>query len=293
MPAEKHIREDGASSEREDGASFEREDGAYFARKDVAEFLAGDPIERAWAMTGDIVRDVAGRQTLRVELGGAVYYLKRHDGVGLAEILKNWLVGKRPIIGARNEFEACRHLEAKGLTAPRVAAFAENDAPAPARASFVLTDEMAGYEDLKVKTLRWLEAAPTPLEKRRLLMRVADFARRFHEAGLVHRDFYLCHLLEHPDPGRELGVLDLHRALIFDEIPRHWRRKDLAALLYSSLDLPISRLSWLRFVRVYTGRPLRETFAEDGAFWRDVYNRALKLYRKGERKSLTRGNFQP
>lgn len=264
-----------------------------FIREDVAAYLAGDPVARAWEMQGEIVRDVAGRQTLRVELGGAAYYLKRHQGVGIGEILKNWLVGKRPILGARNEFEACRHLETKGLTAPRVAAFAETDAPAPGRASFVLTDELAGYEDLKVKTLRWLDVPPTPLEKRRLLIRVADFARRFHAAGLVHRDFYLCHLLEHSDPERDLGVLDLHRALIFEEIPRHWRRKDLAALLYSSLDLPVSRLAWLRFVRIYTNRPLREVFDEDAAFWQGVYDRALKLYRKGERKSLTRGNFQP
>ncbi len=264
-----------------------------YIREDVAPFLGDDPVARAWQLEGDVVRDVAGRQTLRVELGGAAFYLKRHQGVGIGEVLKNWLVGKQPIFGARNEYLACRHLQAQGLTAPVVAAFAENDAPAPARASFVLTEELTGYEDLKVKTLRWLEAAPTPLEKRRLLVRVADFARRFHAAGLVHRDFYLCHLLEHPDPERDLGVLDLHRALIFEQIPRHWRRKDLAALLYSSLDLPISRLAWLRFVRIYTGRPLRETFAEDGAFWADVYKRALGLYRKGERKSLTRGNFEP
>jgi heptose I phosphotransferase len=263
-----------------------------YLRDDLAPYFADDPLSRAWAMEGEIVRDVAGRQTLRVELGGGAYYLKRHQGVGVAEILKNWLVGKRPILGARNEYEACRHLEARGLIAPRVAAYAEDDAPAPARASFVLTDELTGYEDLKVKTLRWLDAAPTPLEKRRLLMRVADFARRFHDAGLVHRDFYLCHLLEHPDPALELGVLDLHRALIFDEIPAHWRLKDLAALLYSSLDLPVNRLSWLRFVRVYTGRPLQQVFAEEGVFWQAVYARALKLYRKGERKSLTRGNFQ-
>lgn len=265
----------------------------HYIRDDVAPYFENDPVRSAWAMQGEIVRDVAGRQTLRVELGGGVYYLKRHQGVGLSEILKNWLVGKRPVLGARNEYEACRHLQARGLTAPRVAAFAEEDALAPARSSFLLTDELAGFEDLKVKTLRWLEVAPSPVEKRRLLMRVADFARRFHEAGLVHRDFYLCHLLEHPDAGLELAVLDLHRALIFEEIPRGWRLKDLAALLYSSLDLPVSRLSWLRFVRVYTGRPLQEVFAEDARFWQDVYSRALKLYRKGERKSLTNGNFQP
>ena len=264
----------------------------YF-RKDVAPYFAGDPVEKAWAMTGQIVRDVAGRQTLRVELGGNAFYLKRHRGVGIREILKNWLVGKRPVLGAENEFAACRHLESKGLTAPRIAAFAQDDARPPLRSSFILTDALDGYEDLKVKTLRWLEVPPSPEEKRRLVMRVADFARRFHGAGLVHRDFYLCHLLEHEDEARDLGVLDLHRALIFDRIPETWRRKDLAALLYSALDLPLGWRAWLRFVRVYAGRPLREEFQANGAFWRDVYRRARKLYRKGERKSLTRGNFQP
>jgi heptose I phosphotransferase len=264
-----------------------------FLREDVAGFFAGDPVAKAWEMEGEIVRDVAGRQTLRVELGGAAFYLKRHRGVGVPEILKNWLVGKRPVIGAANEYAACRHLESAGLTAPRVAAFAEDGSWAPARSSFVLTDALDGYVDLKVKTLRWLEEPPTPGEKRRLVMRVADFARRFHQTGLVHRDFYLCHLLEHEDETRDLGVLDLHRALIFDAIPTVWRRKDLAALLYSALDLPVGWRSWLRFVRVYTGRPLREVFREDGEFWRSVYRRALRLYRKGERKSLNRGNFQP
>ena len=128
-----------------------------YIREDVKSFLLDDPVRRAWAMQGEIVRDVAGRQTLRVELGGGAYYLKRHQGVGLTEILKNWLVGKRPILGARNEYEACRHLEARGLTAPRVAAFAEDDAPAPTRASFVLTDELADFEDLIFNVVKLLE----------------------------------------------------------------------------------------------------------------------------------------
>ena len=265
-----------------------------FIREDVAAEFSGDPVARAWAMQGKLVRDVAGRQTLRVELPGGAFYLKRHRGVGWLEIWKNWLVGKRPVTGARNEFEACRHLEAMGITAPRVAAFAEDDAPVSRRSSFVFCEALEGYEDLEVKTLRWLQTPPDPLQQRRLVMQVAAFVRRFHAAGLVHRDLYLCHLLAHDDAAvTELAVLDLHRALIFEQVPGNWRRKDLAALLYSALDLPLGRLSWLRFVRVYTGRPLRETFDEDGAFWSAVYDRAVRLYRKGSRKSLTRGNFSP
>ena len=265
-----------------------------FIREDVAPYFQGDPVGCAWAMEGAVVRAVAGRQTLRVELGGGTYYLKRHRGVGWAEILKNWLVGKQPILGAGNEYQACRHLERLGLAAPRVAAFAESGGFPGTRSSFVLCDALVDYDDLEMLTLRWLDQDVDPLEKRALVMRVADFARRFHQAGLVHRDFYLCHLLRHRNPAVEpLAVLDLHRALIFDAVPDRWRERDLAALLFSSFDLPLSRLSWLRFVRVYTGRPLRETFVREGAFWRKVYRRALRLYEKGTRKGLTLGRFTP
>ena len=265
-----------------------------YLRDDVAACFSSDSVQSAWAMKGELVRSVAGRETLRVELAGNIYYLKRHRGVGVGEVLKNWLIGKQPILGARNEFEACRHLQRVGLVAPVVAAFGESAGAPFNRPSFILCDALRDYDDLEQLTINWLAQPPDLWEKRRLVMEVATFARRFHQSGLVHRDFYLCHLLKNRDPRiTALGVLDLHRALIFKSIPERWRLRDLAALLYSTFDLPVSRLSWLRFVRVYTGRPLQEVFAEDGAFWRGVYARALRLYRKGARKGLTRGNFEP
>ncbi|MGE0624989.1 MAG: lipopolysaccharide core heptose(I) kinase RfaP [Pseudomonadales bacterium] len=267
-----------------------------YLRPDVAGCFgsggAEEAVTAAWAMKGELVRDVARRQTLRVMLDGRPFYLKRHRGVGWIEVLKNAVVGKRPVLGARNEFEACRHLERAGLKAPVVAAFAETGGLPAGRSSFVLTDALVGYEDLESLTSGWLESPPDPLARRRLVLRVADFARRFHDAGLVHRDFYLCHLLLPSDPQEDLAVLDLHRALIFAELPDRWRKRDLAALLFSALDLPVGCLSWLRFVRRYCGRPLPEEFAARGDFWREVYERACRLYAKGMRKGLSRGRFQ-
>jgi heptose I phosphotransferase len=262
-----------------------------FVRADVARFFSEQsPVEDAWAMGGEVVRRVAGRETLKLCLDDRVFYLKRHRGVGWGELLKNWLVGKRPITGAGNEFLACRHLEQLGIPAPTIAAFGQTRGSPARRSSFVLSDGLLGFEDLEELTNKWLDDPPDPREKVRLIKQVAQFARRFHEGGIVHRDFYLCHLLK--GDSDQLGVLDLHRALLFDELSDRWRQRDLAALLYSSLDLPLSERSWLRFVRIYRGRPLKEIFAEEGAFWRSVYKRALRLYDKGTRKGLTRGNFQ-
>lgn len=267
-----------------------------YLRPDVASCFgsggAAEAVAAAWAMEGTLVRDVARRQTLKVLLDGRPFYLKRHRGVGWIEVLKNWLVGKRPVLGARNEFEACRHLERVGLDAPRIAAFGETGGLPAARSSFVLTDALVGYVDLETLTNHWLATPPDPRERRRLVMRIADFARRFHDAGLAHRDFYLCHLLLPADPDGDLAVLDLHRALRFAELPDRWRERDLAALLYSALDLPVGPRSWLRFVRCYSGRPLPEEFAARGDFWREVYARACRLYAKGVRKGLSRGRFQ-
>lgn len=258
---------------------------------------AGRLLRWAESVEGEVYRQARGRRTMRIVLGGKPYFLKFHWGVGWREIVKNWLVGKRPVLGADNEYHACRHLERCGLNAPRVAAFATSGGNPAARRSLVLCDELAGYTSLEDVVDRWDDTPPDPIARHRLVMGIARFVRRLHEAGVVHRDLYLCHLLLRADTWAqgevELAVLDLHRARILSPLPDFWRRRDLAALLYSALDAPVSRRAWLRFVRVYSGRSLREAFARDGAFWRSVYRRAAKLYVKGSGKRLVKGRFAP
>lgn len=266
-----------------------------YVRDDLKPLLPKqDLFDWAMAVDGQIARQVAGRRTLRIALGEHHYYLKLHLGVGLVEIFKNWLSLKQPVLGAANEFEACQHLQAVGLAAPRVAAFAQSIGAAWSRRSFVLCDELVHYEDLETVSLRWSQQPPSGLELRRLVMQVAQFARRFHDAGVVHRDFYICHLLRNRlNPDHPLAVLDLHRALLFETLPERWRLRDLAALLFSVLDLPLevplNKRAWLRFVRVYTGKPLKATFAEQPELWNAVVRRALKLQAKARRKGLQPG----
>ena len=151
--------------------------------------------------------------------------------------------------------------------------------------------------------MRWMVtkvsrlSPPSPREKRRLTEAVAQFAKTLHRAGVIHRDFYVCHLFAEIEAYARgevrLAVIDLHRAQIHTEIPQRWLLRDLAALLFSTLDLPLDSRAWLRFIRVYRGRPLPEVFAEEGDFWRSVYERALVLYEKGKRKGLVKGHFRP
>jgi heptose I phosphotransferase len=265
-----------------------------FLREDLRALWGEEGLfERVFALDGEVYRAIAARRTLRFEAGGRAYFAKLHRGVGWGEILKNLIVMRPPVVSARNEYAACLRLESVGLTAPTVAAYGERGADPARRESFVICDALTGFVDLETFTGQWRAAPPAPLERRRLLLGIARFARRFHEAGLVHRDFYLCHLLLDTGAWAQnevaLGVLDLHRARIFRAVPDRWRERDLAALLFSSLDLSIPRRSWYRFVRLYAGRPLRDEFAARGRFWRRVERRALALYEKGRKQGIVQG----
>ena len=268
-------------------------DRAYLT-PELAERLDGEDLLR-WAESaeGEVFREVKGRSTLRVRIGGRPYFLKRHLGVGWLEILKNWMVGKRPVLGAENEYRACRHLAALNLPAPRVAAFAtEGDNPARRR-SFVLCEELTGYDSLETVAESWARELPSPVARRRLIVAVGRFVRRLHEAGVAHRDLYICHLMLNRHKWAQgevqLAVLDLHRARLQSKLSAYWRKRDLAALLFSTLDLDLPASSRLRFLRIYTGRPLRESFADHGRFWRAVARRAEALRRKARGQGLDPG----
>ncbi|NKC00263.1 MAG: lipopolysaccharide core heptose(I) kinase RfaP [Pseudomonadales bacterium] len=267
-----------------------------YLRADVSKLWSEtEALERAFALDGEVFREVARRKTMRVELDGRAYFVKLHDGVGWLEVIKNWVQFKRPILGAENEYEACRDLEKVGIRAPLAAAFATDDGSYASRRSFVLCDELKDHTSLEDVVEPWFEHMASPLTRLRMLVAVAKFAREFHTHGFIHRDFYICHLLAEgvalKNDEFDLAVLDLHRARRFDVVPERWLRRDLAALLFSTLDLGYTRRDWLRFIRVYTGRPLRAELRERGDFWQSVYLRAENLYQEGLRKGLVKGLY--
>lgn len=264
---------------------------ALYLRDDLARAWAGaDPFARVAGLRGEIYRAVADRRTLRFESNGQAYFAKIHNGAGWSEIAKNLLTGRLPVIGARNEYEACRHLAEAGVPAPKVAAFGERGWNPARRFSFVVCDALENRESLEDVVARWQRQPPPVAEKRRLLRAVAAFAAAMHAAGVVHRDFYVCHLLLDREAwaagSARLAVIDLHRAQIHAGIPRRWLRRDLGALLFSVMDAPLTRRDWLRFVAAYRGRSLRTVLREEGALWKSVHRRARALYRKGVRKGL-------
>ena len=240
-------------------------------------FPDGDLFEQINRMQGQVFREVAARRTFKVAIGGKPYFVKLHHGVGWGEIFKNLFQGRLPVLGARHEWLAIERLTACGVPTMTASLYCERGRnPASLRSAIVT-------ESLEPATSLEDYEPPDPAAKRRILAEVAHLSRRMHLAGVNHRDFYLCHFLMRrrasTDAPVTLHLIDLHRAQVRGRVPRRWLIKDLGGLLFSALNKGLTRRDLLRFVRIYSNRPLREALG-DKALWRGVIARTVSLYRQ-------------
>ncbi len=250
-----------------------------------------DPFTDAFAIKGEIYRDMGNRHTSRFEVGERGYFIKTHTGVGLSEILKNLLCLRLPVLGATNEYRAINRLHDIGLDTMQVAGFGCTGLNPTTQRSFLVTvaleptealDEFLSPEKLRAMGVR---------NRRALIRKLAEISRVMHYHGLNHRDYYLCHFLldtrpqyqQTPLHERPIYLIDLHRMQIRKRTPDRWRRKDLAGLLYSARMVGFDRRDALAFVRQYDGRPLADSLKHP-RFWQDILQDADKLRTKGQRK---------
>ncbi len=240
----------------------------YFEGEDL--FTLVDQLE------GEVFRRIDDRRTIKVQIGAANYFAKIHQGVGWIEILKNIMTGRLPVLGARNEWLALLALKTAGVRSMTSVLFCECGLNPGTRKSAILTEAL----ESKV-TLEDFETS-VPSIKTMLISEVAEMAKRMHGAGINHRDFYLCHfLMDYPLKPNEkpvLHLIDLHRAQIRQNVPKRWLVKDLGGLLYSAFEKSLTKRDLLRFVRIYSDRPLREVLVTDAEIWDEIILRAKELW---------------
>lgn len=257
----------------------------FYLREDLHAALApANRFDDILALQGKVFRELDGRRTLQFERGGKAYFAKLHFGIGWAEVFKNLLSGRLPIVSARNEWLAIRHLEQQDIGTMTLAGYGERGRNPARIESFVLTDELTDTVSLETLALEWAQQPPSPRFRRAIIHELARVAGRMHRSGMNHRDFYLCHFLL-PNSQREqsavrLHLIDLHRAQIRAKTPYRWQLKDIAGLYFSAMDAGFSRRHLLRFVRLYTGKPLKALTPKEQRFFALVISKAQQLYRK-------------
>lgn len=240
----------------------------------------------AAAKAGDVFRHKEGRRTLRFRSGPNSYFLKHHSGVGWKEIFKNLLQLRLPVLSAKNEYEAAITLAAAGIDTLTPLAYGCRGHNPATLESFLVTTDILDTTSLEDVCRNWLNSPPPHAAKWALIKKVAAMAKIMHAAGINHRDFYICHFLLENSAAAKIAaqqdfrcyLIDLHRCQKRGRVPLRWLKKDLAGLMYSTMDAGLSRRDYLRFIKHYSGQPLRLSLSDP--LWRDVLQDAQALYHK-------------
>ncbi|MBC7698771.1 MAG: lipopolysaccharide core heptose(I) kinase RfaP [Bacteroidia bacterium] len=264
-------------------------------QNELIKYLSKDrPFEYFMQIQGKVFRDVPGRKTLQANIDGKSYFIKQHFGVGWREIFKNLLSFKLPILSAITEVNAIQKLnEIDIATTPLVGYGVRGCNPAHLQ-SFVITEDLGEIISLEDLCADWKLNSPGTKFKRDLIIEVAKIARRLHENGINHRDFYICHLCLDLSLGIlnnkqvsenipiKLYLIDLHRVLIHQKISVLDNMKDIAALYFSSMDIGLTTRDYLRFKKHYidSRKSLSDSQSQQNEFWKNVVIRANKLYAK-------------
>jgi hypothetical protein len=217
-----------------------------------------DSFEQVMARPGGtVVRDFPGRRTVRLELRHADgdargVFLKRYEPSYLSAGQRLLRLIRWPGAGdeAMREWEMLHQVSACGIRTASPIAVGQHASGGIVSRSFVMTGEIAGAVEGHV----WMERLPA-FERRRFLLRVAEMARRFHAAGLVHKDFYIGHVLVAPKSGQpDLYLIDLQRVARPVLFQSRWVAKDLGSLAYSMFNAGASYTDLLRSLAAYRGQ---------------------------------------
>lgn len=213
--------------------------------------------DKVRSLQGTVARSLETRKTLRFEMEGCAYYAKYHKGGSVGELMKNLLSLRMPVFSAKNEWEAIEHLHCHGVDTMMAVAYGYRGLAPLWTESFLITEELKNCISLEEVFLKGVWKTLTVAERRDLVRLLAETVKKMHEAGVNHRDCYLCHFLWNREENR-LYIIDLHRSQIRTRVPHRWLLKDIASLYFSSLSQDIPSTYFMRFAKVYGPDKLKD-----------------------------------
>lgn len=213
--------------------------------------------DKVRSLQGTVARSLETRKTLRFEMEGCAYYAKYHKGGSVGELMKNLLCLRMPVFSAKNEWEAIEHLHCHGVDTMMAVAYGYRGLAPLWTESFLITEELKNCISLEEVFLKGVWKTLTVAERRDLVRLLAETVKKMHEAGVNHRDCYLCHFLWNREENR-LYIIDLHRSQIRTRVPHRWLLKDIASLYFSSLSQNIPSTYFMRFAKVYGPDKLKD-----------------------------------
>ena len=206
-------------------------------------------------------------------------YLKRYHNPDTLTQIKNWFWHSARKSMMSFDLNPTKALAHAGIKTPKTVSYGEQWGVFFEKRSFIITEELPNAEPLEQKLpdcFKDISKTENLRQQRNFIDRLAQFAKKFHDTGYRHRDFYLAHIF-YSDDGT-FYLIDLQRAFKPRILAERFRVKDISQLYYSAPGSAFSRTDRLRFYKSYAGKkPLSK---RDKAFIRKVVKKANRIARR-------------
>jgi len=205
-------------------------------------------------------------------------FLKRYDHPGALTQIKNWLSHHARKSMMSFDLEPIENLACAGINTAKVVSYGEQRSIFFEKRSFTITEEIPNAESLERKLPDCFRKHPTTenlKQRRQFVQKLSQFAKKFHDTGYRHRDFYLAHIF-YSDDGT-FYLIDLQRVFKPWLFAERFRVKDIAQLYYSAPRSAFSRTDRLCFYKWYAGKNFLDR--QDRIFIYKVISKVKRIVR--------------
>ena len=205
-----------------------------------------------------------------------ILFLKRYDNPGVLTQLKNWFWHNACKSMMSFDLNPTKDLTRVGIKTPKTISYGEQWDAFFEKRSFIITEQIPNAQSLEQKLPDCFQLRSTTenlKRQRKFIIRLSRLAKKFHDTGYCHRDFYLAHIF-YSDDGT-FYLIDLQRAFKPRFLAERFRVKDIAQLYYSAPGSAFSKTDRLRFYKSYTGKRFLDQ--RDKAFICKVFKKVERI----------------
>jgi hypothetical protein len=228
---------------------------------------------------GSSLPEYRSRLQFKTSAPDKTLFLKRYNNPDTLTQIKNWLWHNARKSMMSFDLDPVDALAMAGIKTPKTVSYGEQLGVLFEKRSFIITEELPKAESLEQKLPDCFQdclRTDNLRQRRNFIERLAQFARKFHDTGYRHRDFYLAHIF-YSDDGT-FYLIDLQRAFKPRILAERFRVKDIAQLYYSAPGSAFSKTDRLRFYKSYAGKRFLDR--HDKVFIRKVVRKAKWIARR-------------
>ncbi len=228
---------------------------------------------------GSSLPEYRSRLEFKISDPDKTLFLKRYNHPDALTQIKNWFWHNARKSMMSFDLDPADDLARAGINTPKTVSHGEQWGVFLEKRSFIITEELPNAESLEQKLPDFFRDRSTMeslRQQRNFIERLGQFAKKFHDTGYRHRDFYLAHIFY--SDNDTFYLIDLQRAFKPRILDERFRVKDIAQLYFSAPGSAFSKTDRLRFYKSYAAKKLLDR--RDKTFIRKVVRKVNWIARR-------------